>query len=235
MTIRGLQRLLMILGNSVAEDFRRIVEGTFTRVMAGDTSLIEEIRANAASGAPLQQAYRQALEQEPVADDQGRKRRQAAREEELADLEHRERLVRVRSSELALIKDFTSIMGSLDPDWTKDARLRLQIQDSLKNVVLGPTQKLIGNGGDAPAPSVSISQIAQEQGLRLKQGDLVAIGRRVAREYHRKHGEKPSKHRQWVDGAEREVNSYTERDRAIIEAAIREHVSHTDSDSADEA
>ena len=48
MTIRGLQRLLMILGGKVAAEFREIVEGVFTRYMAGDTSLIEEVRDNAA-------------------------------------------------------------------------------------------------------------------------------------------------------------------------------------------
>ena len=51
MTLRGLQRLLMILGGKVAAEFREIVEGVFTRYMAGDTSLIEEVRANAASDA----------------------------------------------------------------------------------------------------------------------------------------------------------------------------------------
>ena len=48
MTIRGLQRLLMILGGKVAAEFREIVEGVFTRYVAGDTSLIEEVRDNAA-------------------------------------------------------------------------------------------------------------------------------------------------------------------------------------------
>jgi len=48
MTIRGLQRLLMILGGKVASQYREIVEGVFTRYMAGDTSLIEEVRDNAA-------------------------------------------------------------------------------------------------------------------------------------------------------------------------------------------
>jgi hypothetical protein len=43
MTLCGLQRLLMILGSKVAADFRVIVEGIFTRYMAGDTSMIEEI------------------------------------------------------------------------------------------------------------------------------------------------------------------------------------------------
>ena len=66
MTIRGLQRLLMILGGKVAAEYREIVEGVFTRYMAGDTSLIEEVRANAVSDAPENVMARQALEQEPV-------------------------------------------------------------------------------------------------------------------------------------------------------------------------
>ena len=48
MTLRGLQRLLMILGGKVAAEFREIVESVFTRYTAGDTSLIEEVRDNAA-------------------------------------------------------------------------------------------------------------------------------------------------------------------------------------------
>ncbi len=67
MTIRGLQRLLMILGGKIAAKYRELIEGTFTRVMAGDQSLIEVINANAVSQAPIHQAYRAALEQEPVA------------------------------------------------------------------------------------------------------------------------------------------------------------------------
>jgi hypothetical protein len=68
MTLRGLQGLLMILGSKVAADFRKIVEGTFTRYMSGDISMIEEIRSNAAYAAPVHEAYCQALGQEPVTD-----------------------------------------------------------------------------------------------------------------------------------------------------------------------
>ena len=39
MTIRGLQRLLMMLGGKVAAEYREIVESVFTRYTAGDTSL----------------------------------------------------------------------------------------------------------------------------------------------------------------------------------------------------
>ena len=68
MTLRALQRLVMILRGKVAADFRQIVEGVFTRFQSGDLSMIEEIRPNAASTAPIHQAYRQALAQEPVVD-----------------------------------------------------------------------------------------------------------------------------------------------------------------------
>ena len=61
MTLRGLQRLMMILGGKVAADFRHIVECVFTRYMSVDKSMIEEIRENAVSTAPSHQAYRQAL------------------------------------------------------------------------------------------------------------------------------------------------------------------------------
>ena len=67
MDIRGLQRLLLLLGSKVASGFRELVEGTFTRVMGGDKSLIEVINTNAVSEAPLQQMYRAAMEQNPVA------------------------------------------------------------------------------------------------------------------------------------------------------------------------
>jgi hypothetical protein len=72
--------------------------------------------------------------------------------------------------------------------------------------------------------SLSISEVAQQMGFSLQHKDQVAIGRRVSKAFFEKHRERPSKHRQWVDGAEREVNSYTEADRELIEDAIREHM-----------
>ena len=65
LTLQGLQRLLVILGGKVAAEFRQIVEGVFTRYMAGDRTMIQDINSNALSDAPIHQAYRQALAQEP--------------------------------------------------------------------------------------------------------------------------------------------------------------------------
>jgi len=216
MTLQGLQRLLVILGGKVAADFRVIVLGVFTRYMAGDTSMIEEIRSNAASSAPIHQAYRQALAQEPVIDAAGSKRK-LEREDALFELEMKER-------NIAVISSICGLMTSLNPDWKSDARLRLQIEDSMKTVMFGGQQALITNGESlATSRSISVSQVAQELGVRLKPAESIAIGRAVAAQYREQHGEPPSKHRQWVDGAEREVNSYTERDRRMVERAILAH------------
>jgi hypothetical protein len=101
MTLRGLQRLLMILGGKVAADFRQIVEGVFTRYISGDLSMIEEIRRNAASDAPIHQAYRQALAQEPVVDAAGTKR-MLEREEALFTIELHERYMTLHERNWAL-------------------------------------------------------------------------------------------------------------------------------------
>jgi hypothetical protein len=123
MTIRGLQRLLMILGGKVAAEFREIVEGTFSRVMAGDQSLIEVINANAASDAPIHNAYRSAIMTEPVApvvDELCMKRMRDYREEQMLDLELEERRHRLAEAKLAHVKnsaEFLESMGVRDPSF----------------------------------------------------------------------------------------------------------------------
>ena len=101
MTLRALQRLVMILGGKVAADFRQIVEGVFTRFQSGDLSMIEEIRSNAASSGPIHQAYRQALAQEPVGDAAGTKRT-IEREEALFTIELHERYMSLHERSWAL-------------------------------------------------------------------------------------------------------------------------------------
>ena len=230
MTLRGLQRLLLILGSKVASEFPVLLEGTFTRVMAGDPSLIEVIRSNAASDAPIHQAYRQALAQEPVAPvlDEIVRKRKAEEDSIRFELEVQERRI-------ACVEKFASVMGVLDPEWKSDARLCLQVKDSLKNALLnkGVIQApAIGNGDSPPlTQSLTIGEMAQRMGFSLKHADQVAIGHSVSKAYLKKHGKKPSKCRRWVDGAEREVNAYTEADRHLIEAAVRERMGESDEGS----
>ena len=237
MTIRGLQRLLMILGGKVAADFREIVEGTFTRVMAGDQSLIEVINANAASQGPVQQAYKAALEQEPVVEPaldefclgQKRQRDELDMAERRLRLEHdrhelevskRDKALEHTSKAVALIQSFTTI----------DERTKLQFEDHIKNVILSSGQpsaskQALGNGEFSnETESISVSVLAGEMGYTCSDKEIQAIGRVMATKYRAKYDKEPPKHKQYVKGNYVPINSYMVRDRAMMEASVREVV-----------
>ncbi len=198
--------------------------------------MIEELQSNAVSTAPIHQAYRQALAQEPVLDAAGTKR-QHDREQALLELEIEERKqaleekkarmpVDLQQKSMQNVQMFAGLMTSLNPDWTSDARLRLQLEDSMKNAFFTPTQPLLTNG-EAQAPltrSIDVSTVAQDLGVRLKDGDRLAIGKLWKKRYFATYGEVPPLHDQFVNGAVRKVCSYTERDRPMGESVIREYV-----------
>jgi hypothetical protein len=224
--------LIMVLPGKVARETRAQFAGIIQRYLAGDQSLIAEIQSNAASSAPIAKLAREsvlpqvAAPAEIAANLEESKKRKA-----LFELEVRERLCKVKDAEIASVTAFANAMNMLNPDWKKDARLRLRVEDSLKTTLLGspPAAPLaITDGQAAPPPmqSVSVGEVAQKMGLgsRIKHGDSIAIGKAVAKAYHKKHGQDPPKSRRWVDGAEREVNAYTEADRKLIERAIRDRM-----------
>jgi hypothetical protein len=239
MTIRGLQRLLMILGGKVAAEFRKIIEGTFTRVMAGDQSLIEVINANAASDAPAQQAFRAALVQnpvEPVLDDfcLGKKRE---RRDILFDMEIAERKAALEERKLKhasnLIEHANTAMGAINAlkNWANvDERTKLQTEDHIKNILFSTmptsTATLAITDGTPPTQinettGLSVSIVAKELGFKCSDGDLQRIGRAMAKAFRETYKCDPSKHTQYVSGACIPVNSYTMRDRAMMEQTIR--------------
>ena len=234
MTIRGLQRLLMILGGKVAAEFREIIEGTFTRVMAGDESLIEVINANAVSQEPVQQAYRAALAQEPVApvlDDFCIKRKRE-RDDLLFDMEMAERKLALENGKLALengklahqaklIEHVNTSMGSINAlkDWANvDERTKLQAEAHIKNVLFNKVEAQ----SDAEATAaLNVSVLANELGFKCSDVQLQRIGRGMAKKYRETYKSEPHKHKQFVGGMFIPVNSYMERDRPLMELVIR--------------
>jgi hypothetical protein len=126
----------------------------------------------------------------------------------------------VQEKNMQNVQMFTGIMTSLNPDWKKDDRLRLQLQDSMKNAYFTPVQPLITNGEAhvPPTRSISASDMAQKLGICLKKADAIAIGKMWKNRYIEKYGEVPSKHDQYVDGAVRKVCSYIERDWSMGES-----------------
>lgn len=45
---------------------------------------------------------------------------------------------------------------------------------------------------------------------------LSSAGTRAAKLFRARYGQEPIKHRQWSDGAERDINTYTEADRPML-------------------
>jgi hypothetical protein len=141
------------------------------------------------------------------------------------------------------------------PDNKVDDRMRVQFKDIVMNIVTaGPSgfcaQFAIGNGtqlaiennatggvvsaaGSASNQNnpITISTVASQMGYCLSHSDSIAIGKKVVKEYQKIYGKKPEKHEQFVDGAVRMVNNYTERDRPLIEKIIRSHFEGSDCNS----
>ena len=81
-----------------------------------------------------------------------------------------------------------------------------------------------GDSGSSTAEPLSITDVARQLGLhRPDHGQLTAIGKEVKKMYQQKHNCDPPKHKQYVDGQERLVHSYTEDDRELLEDAVKQH------------
>lgn len=158
----------------------------------------------------------------PVSEDDEFRRKRIKREDlELINLEQEIQEKRIKN-----LNSFMELMNRINPSWMQtDARFRLQTEDMVKNILTPPgsVPLTITNGG-APPPqlSLSISQLAQELGCkRLSHADSCRAGALAAKRYRAAHDNTdPPKHRQWVEGAERQVNSYTEADREMLTGVL---------------
>lgn len=232
MTIKGLQRLLMLLGGKVAGEYRQIVEGVFTRYMAGDTSLVEEIRANAASDAPVQQLCRNALEHEAPAalgkrklDELQMEERRLVLEEKRFALEEKqaqEKFLLVRSE---AVEKMNSVMEKLDPNWKRDEAFVRRVKDYVQNGAAGAEQRLaITAGGEQASAPLSISDVAMEMKARLSDKELQDAGRAMRKLYLDEFGVEPVKGVFWHNGREIPCNTYNASHREMMERAINKAV-----------
>ena len=226
-TFPGAIQLSMFLPGENAKKNRSVMSKILVRYFAGDPSLIQEIEANGVSDAPVAQMARASLANELGPDALESKKRQRELDS-LSFMERQtaitERIMSIRERQIGMVKTAKETMDLVMPDWAKDGRLKLQMEDWTKNAIFNQGGLTITNGEPAPLQSISISQVAKELGYRARPADLIAIGKAVAQAYREEQGEDPPKHRQWVDGAERDVNSYTERDRVLIADKIRERM-----------
>ena len=127
-----------------------------------------------------------------------------------------------RDNKTTTVNNFVATMELLDPQWRDDKRLVLQATDYLKsNTFNGPSAPQIENGAPS-SESISIGSVALELGVSpLSNAKATAIGKHVAKMYRDRHGESPSKHNQTIGGNVILVNSYTLRDKDLVEDAIK--------------
>ena len=106
-------------------------------------------------------------------------------------------------------------MNLLNELCSLDDRDRMDLSDAVRNT----GQHLLPARTDVALP-VTISGRAIDLGIKLDRKDAIRVGKITARLYREKHDKNPVKHTQYVDGAARHVNSYTEDDLDIIDEAI---------------
>ena len=161
----------MVLPGKVAKETRVQFSDVLRRYMAGDESLVEDIRANAASSSPIAQLARASLPP-PASDEETLADRKRRREIEDVDMQHKR---------MSVATSFISSMSLLNPSWADDARLRVQTQDLLKNIALKlpGTQALLEDGVTQSSHSVTISDVAADMGRRLSHGQLCHVGKLV--------------------------------------------------------
>jgi hypothetical protein len=206
--------LVMVLPGKIAKETRAKFADIIRRYLGGDKSLITEIQANAASDSPIAQLARASMDAPTATSSEELLERKRKREIEDAEL---------HSRKLGNVKLFADTMSLINPHWSNDTRLRIQTEDWLKNVAFNSSQQAICNGAaNDTDKSISISQVAQEMGKRLSHGQSIQVGNAVAKKYRGAYGVEPPKHSQWVDGAERKVNSYSEKDRWMVLEALKE-------------
>ena len=120
------------------------------------------------------------------------------------------------------LENFMGLMTQIRPNWQQtDARFRLQTEDLIKNIITPSVLNVLAITDEPRPASLSISQLAQELGCkRLSHSDVCRVGAKAVKLYREQYKTDPPKHPQWVDGAERSVNSYTEAHRELLTEAL---------------
>ena len=202
-----------------AKEFRRTGAVTLCRALGGDLSLVDEIRERHAEVAEGEQEALLAGTGVTVAEANGQalvptydQARYTAETDML--------VARVKAAVLANYERMMELSRT-----GEDERDRLFFIDAARNYIRTNLPLAAGNQLEASGSSsepITISGVAEAMGVRLRRGDESGIGRVLARLYRQRHGKDPPKHKQYVDGAVRAVNSYFEKDRALVEEAVRE-------------
>lgn len=225
-SFRDAIQLVMVLPGKVAKETRAQFASIIERYLAGDKTLHAEIDGNAESSSPIAQLARASVMGE---DGESALKRRKIQDAEVAKMELENQQLAISNQKMAY-----ELYAMACPDGKPDDRIRLLFKDNMYNLMAPAASsantgaKALITAGDSESGTammnrpITISTVATELGLRFTSEELKRIGGLVRKRYMQRHGEPPGKHEQLVGGSVRHVNSYTAKDRDLVEAVLRE-------------
>lgn len=206
-------QLIMVLPGKLAKETRQKFADILKRFMAGDQSMHDELDANAKSDSPIAQMARESLAADGWAVQYKRRREEL----ELKNME--EDYMMKRQTRMADLQEKLRGVSSKENSDGLEERARLLLKDNFMSLLMGNHQILAADES-SPNKPISIASVANELGFKPSTNDSKKIGKSIKKAYVKKYGDDPPKHEQVCDGRVTRVNSYTERDRDLVEEAL---------------
>lgn len=216
-TISGALKLIMALPGINAREMRTKFASVLQRYFAGDPGLVGELAHNNASSGSINALAREDLGVEQVTDCAFERRVRIR----LMEAEIKEKEARTNEREIQCLKTGYDFIASLCAGGVVDERTNLFFKDQALNLYTSG-QRLVANGEAEREDrrSFTISSVLQQRDIRTTSGQLIRIGRIMARLYFERYGDYPSKHEQFVDGGCRPVNTYYHKDIDLLDRAV---------------
>ena len=227
-TLEGALKLIMWLPGEMAKDYRSRACGILTRFLGGDSTLVEEIEANAASDAPIHVLAREALTLTPQQELEARELKRLELRERIARVETLEAEVRHKRVETQRMQKEEALSLEREEHLIKDCRLRVLLRANLMNCLQQDARADGGNllltDGVAVEVPKTVQRILQEMGHDLPTKTTKAIGRAVADKFRDRHGHEADKVEMILkEGQSVRVNAYATKDHDLVQEAFEEY------------
>ena len=243
-TFQGVLKLTMLVSGEKAALYRSSMVKILQRYYSGDGTLVNEIEANAVSNSPIAQMARAAdgegvppkLKRSMECDggfydlDVDERKAKIALMIAAAHLKTAEASLKTAEansknvdSHKELLETYVSVCTHPVLDDAAKAAFKANVMNIIRPVVAPPAASLlaIANHQEAGADDlINISGVAADMGLQFSIKDLKAIGCLLSKAYNDKYNVKPNQREQQVATGKILVNSYTNRDLDLMQAAI---------------
>ena len=231
-TLEGALKLIMWLPGGMAKDYRSRACGILTRFLGGDSTLVEEIEANAASDAPIHVLAREALALTPQQELEARELKRLELRERIARVETLEAEVRHKRVETQRMQKEEALSLEREEHLIKDVRLRVLLRANLMNRLQDASckRKLLtdGEGARYDDEQGEIPKTVQRVLQDLGHGGLSTaadreIGKLTMQLYRERYGQDAAPDKQEIvmkEGLSCLVNAFYARDHDLIEEAL---------------